>query len=105
MDCPLIDAPLRAATNLTAGPGPRSSPLFRAVFNGVANPGGIQDGPNETRCDWRRPQAMHTGVMTAGVADGSVRSVSATIDIVTFERVCSPADGQVLGAPAGTSNI
>ena len=97
-DCPLLDAPLRNATNLTAGPGPRSSPTFRAVFNGVPNPGGIQDGPTETRCDWRRPQAMHTGVMTTGLADGSVRAVSANIDVVTFERVCVPNDGQVLGS-------
>lgn len=97
-DCPLIDAPYRALTNLTAGPGPRSDPTFRAVFNGVANPGGIQDGPNETRCDWRRPQAMHTGVMTTGVGDGSVRALSANIDIVTFQRVCNPNDGQILGS-------
>ena len=97
-DCPLLDSPLRTAGTLNNGPGPRSSPLFRAVFNGVTNPGGIQSGPTETRCDWRRPQAMHTGVMTTGVADGSVRTLSASIDIVTFERICTPADGEVLGS-------
>jgi prepilin-type N-terminal cleavage/methylation domain-containing protein len=97
-DCPLMDAPYRNPTNLPAGPGNRSDPNFRNPFNGVPNPGGIQDGVRETRCDWRRPQAMHGNVMTAGIADGSVRTVSSSINVVTFERVCLPRDGNVNGA-------
>lgn len=96
-DCPLLDSPLRTAATLNNGPGPRSNPAFRNPFNGVANPGGIQSGPTPTKCDWRRPQAMHTGTMTTGIGDGSVRSLSASIDVTTFARVCLPQDGQVLG--------
>jgi hypothetical protein len=41
---------------------------------------------------------MHTGVMTSGLGDGSVRTISANINVITFQRACSPNDGQVLGA-------
>jgi len=97
-DCPVFNGVLRNPANLAAGPGPRSDLAFRNPFNGVPNPGGIQDGVRETRCDWRRPQAMHGSVMTAGVADGSVRTVSSSINVVTFDRVCLPSDGNVNGA-------
>lgn len=97
-DCPVFDATLRNPANYAAGPGPRSDPNFRNPFNGVPNPGGIQSGTFETGCDWRRPQAMHTGVMISGLADGSVRSVSATINVVTFQLACTPSGGEVLGA-------
>jgi len=97
-DCPVFNATLRNPANFPAGPGPRTAPTFRNPFNGVPNPGGIQSGPiREGGCDWRRPQAMHAGVMMAGVSDGSVRAVSASINSVTFDRVCMPADGNVNG--------
>ena len=97
-DCPVFNATLRNPANLAAGPGPRTNPTFRNPFNGVPNPGGVQSGPiREGGCDWRRPQAMHDGVMTAGLADGSVRTVSASINSVTFDRVSQPADGNVNG--------
>jgi prepilin-type N-terminal cleavage/methylation domain-containing protein len=100
-DCPVLNATLRNPANVNAGPGPRSGPFgttdFRNPFNGVPNPYGIQDGVTETRCDWRRPQAMHNGVMIAGLGDGSVRTISASINVVTFDRTCQPSDGNVLG--------
>jgi hypothetical protein len=97
-DMPVIDSTLRNPANFAAGPGPRSDPNFRNPFNGVPNPGGIQNGTSETGCDWRRPQAMHSGVMITGLADGSVRSLAATMNVITFQRLCSPQDGQVLGS-------
>jgi prepilin-type N-terminal cleavage/methylation domain-containing protein len=97
-DCPVIDATLRNPANYAAGPGPCSDPNFRNPFNGVPNPGGIQSGTFETGCDWRRPQAMHTGVMAASLADGSVRMISASINVTTFQLSCSPSDGNVLGS-------
>ena len=97
-DCPVVNGVLRNTANYAAGPGPRSDIGFRNPFNGVPNPGGIQDGVRESRCDWRRPQAMHGSVMTAGIADGSVRTVSSAINVVTFDRVCLPTDGNVNGA-------
>ncbi len=98
-DCPLFDAVYRVANNTNAGPGPRSDANFRQNWDGgVINPGGIQGNPTPRACDYRRLQAMHNGVMNAGLADGSVRSVAATISAQTWERVCKPDDGQVLGA-------
>jgi prepilin-type N-terminal cleavage/methylation domain-containing protein len=98
-DCPVFNATLRNPANFAAGPGPRTDPTFRNPFNGVPNPGGIQSGPiREGGCDWRRPQAMHEGVMTAGLADGRVRTVSASINSVTFDRICQPTDGNVNGS-------
>jgi prepilin-type N-terminal cleavage/methylation domain-containing protein len=97
-DMPVFNASLRNPANLTAGPGPRTNPVFRNPFNGVPNPGGIQGGSiPEGGCDWRRLQAMHTGVMTAGLADGSVRTVSSSINSITFDRVATPRDGNVNG--------
>ena len=40
---------------------------------------------------------MHTGVMITGMADGSVRAVSANISALTFERVCTKDLGEILG--------
>jgi prepilin-type N-terminal cleavage/methylation domain-containing protein len=97
-DCPVINATLRNPANFAAGPGPRTDPTFRNPFNGVPNPGGIQNGTFETGCDWRRPQAMHNGVMTASLADGSVRMIAANINVTTFNLACTPSDGNVLGS-------
>ncbi len=97
-DCPLLDSVYRATGTTNNGPGPRSDPNFRQNWDGgVVNPGGIQDGPNITKCDYRRLQAMHTGAMTAGLGDGSVRTISSAISALTFLRLCDPKDGQVLG--------
>lgn len=98
-DMPVFNASLRNPANLAAGPGPRTNPVFRNPFNGVPNPGGIQGGViREGGCDWRRLQAMHSGVMTAGLADGSVRTISASINSITFDRVATPRDGNINGA-------
>jgi prepilin-type N-terminal cleavage/methylation domain-containing protein len=97
-DNPLFDQPYRTTSNLNAGPGPRSDPNFRQNWDGgVVNPGGIQGNPRPHECDYRRLQAMHSGVMLAGLADGSVRSVSASISALTWQRVCTPNGGEVLG--------
>jgi hypothetical protein len=98
-DCPLFDHPYRTLANLDAGPGPRSLTNFRQNWDGgVVNPGGIQGSPRPEQCDYRRLQALHSGVMTAGLADGSVRTVSASISALTWERVCTPSGGEVLGS-------
>jgi prepilin-type N-terminal cleavage/methylation domain-containing protein len=97
-DCPLFDHPLRAESNPNGGPGPRTIANFRQNWDGgVVNPGGVQGNAVPLMCDYRRLQALHTGVMTAGLADGSVRSVNATISALTFERVATTNEGEVLG--------
>jgi len=60
------------------------------------NPGGIQGYPRPRQCDYRRMQAMHGNVMTAGLADGSVRSVAANVSANTWQLVCNPKDGLVI---------
>ena len=96
-DCPLFDHPYISATSKDNGPGPRSDPNFRQNRDGVVNPGGIQGGAIPNQCDYRRLQALHTGVMTAGIADGSVRSINANISALTFQRVGTKDEGEVLG--------
>jgi prepilin-type N-terminal cleavage/methylation domain-containing protein len=96
-DNPAFNPPYRTTTNLDAGPGPRSDPNFRQNWNGgVVNPGGIQGNPRPRQCDYRRLQALHTGVMTAGLADGSVRMVRDTIGANTWQIVSYPRDGVVV---------
>ncbi len=97
-DNPAFDTPQRNAT-LNNGPGPRSDPNFRQSWNGgVANPGGIQANVRPRQCDYRRVQALHTGTMLAGLADGSVRSVTGSVSALTWAYACTPANGEVLAS-------
>ncbi len=98
-DCPLFDHPYRNPTNTNGGPGPRSDPNFRQNWDGgVVNPGGIQAGASIRRCDYRRLQALHNGIMHCGLADGSVRAVSGNINALTWARICTSRGGEALGA-------
>jgi len=97
-DCPVFDMPYRMLSNTNAGPGPRSDSNFRQNWDGgVVNPGGIQAGPAPNKCDYRRLQAMHPGIMNVGLADGSVRVISDKIGAVTFQRICTPRGREALG--------
>jgi prepilin-type N-terminal cleavage/methylation domain-containing protein len=97
-DNALFDAPYRTLTNTNAGPGPRSDPNFRQNWDGgVVNPGGIQGGARPHQCDYRRLQALHGNVMIAGLSDGSARTVATNVSALTWQRVCSPIGGEVLG--------
>ena len=92
-DCPVFDAPYRETDNPIRGPGPRSDPAFRDGWNGVKNPGGIQSGARVGSTDYRRLQALHGTVMVGTLADGSVQSISASIDPLVFQHACNPRDG------------
>jgi prepilin-type N-terminal cleavage/methylation domain-containing protein len=93
-----FDQPYRVPSNTNAGPGPRTDPNFRQNWDGgVVNPGGIQGNPRPLQCDYRRLQALHGGVMNAGLADGSVRTVNSTISALTWQAVASPTGGEVIG--------
>jgi prepilin-type N-terminal cleavage/methylation domain-containing protein len=97
-DNPAFNQPYRNAT-LTNGPGPRTDPTFRQNWNGgVPNPGGIQANARPRACDYRRLQAQHSGVMIAGLADGSVRSITSSISALTLLGVGTASGGEVLGA-------
>lgn len=95
-DVPAFDMPPTGANRVY---GPRSDPEFRQNWNGgVVNPGGIQTNPVTTACDYRRLQALHGNVMTAGLLDGSVRQMTASVSARTWQVVCGPADGALAGA-------
>jgi hypothetical protein len=97
-DCPGFDIPYLNPANTNSGPGPRSDSNFRQNWDGgVLNPGGIQASPAIYKCDYRRLQAMHTGVMNAGLVDGSVRVISDRISAVVFQRICTAKGREALG--------
>jgi prepilin-type N-terminal cleavage/methylation domain-containing protein/prepilin-type processing-associated H-X9-DG protein len=94
-DNPVFDSP-------GLGFGPRSDPNFRQNWNGgVLNPGGIQGNVIPFACDYRRLQALHGNVMNAALADGSVRTVGASVSAATWQTVCGPNDGLIPGADWG----
>ncbi|HET6573887.1 MAG TPA: DUF1559 domain-containing protein [Fimbriiglobus sp.] len=96
-DNAMFDAPYRTTSNLNAGPGPRTDPNFRQNWDGgVVNPGGVQAGARPHVCDYRRLQALHGSIMQTGLADGSVRTISASIGALTLQRAATPHGGEVL---------
>ncbi|HJZ91249.1 MAG TPA: DUF1559 domain-containing protein [Gemmataceae bacterium] len=96
-DVAMFDHPYRNPANLNAGPGPRTDPNFRQNWDGgVVNPGGIQGNPRPLQCDYRRLQALHGNVAIAGLADGSVRTVSSSISALTWQRAATPNGGEVV---------
>jgi hypothetical protein len=97
-DNAMFDHPYRTLSNLNAGPGPRTDPNFRQNWDGgVVNPGGIQGSAVPLQCDYRRLQALHGNAMIAGLADGSVRTITSGISALTMQRVATPIGGEVLG--------
>jgi prepilin-type N-terminal cleavage/methylation domain-containing protein len=89
-DNPAFDTPLQDSTHY----GPRSDPNFRQNWNGgVVNPGGFQGNTVPGGCDYRRLNALHGPVMNVGLADGSGRSLSASLSATTWQIVCNPRDG------------
>ena len=57
-----------------------------------------QNNQQQVGCDWRRkPGALHTGTMTTGFADGSVKSISLPINGNVWWNLVQRADGQVVG--------
>jgi prepilin-type N-terminal cleavage/methylation domain-containing protein len=98
-DNPVFDSPTTPPNPCSGGIcGPRSDPNFRQNWNGgVINPGGIQAQPVPGACDYRRLQCLHGSVMNTALADGSVRTVSASISAYTWQAVCGPTDGLIPG--------
>jgi prepilin-type N-terminal cleavage/methylation domain-containing protein len=57
----------------------------------------FQRNPRPNDCDPTLASTGHTGGMAVGLADGSVRFVSAAISGETWWAACTPAGGEVLG--------
>jgi prepilin-type N-terminal cleavage/methylation domain-containing protein len=97
--------------SLGADPSPPKSPWFRtpgvAVSGQPNNPAtgapfqvipkitGQTNDP--TVCDWGRPNSPHSGAMVVALGDASVRNLSRSMSLTTFQRAVTPDDGQVLG--------
>jgi prepilin-type processing-associated H-X9-DG protein len=80
----------------------------RGWFNDIDNLGTNQpfNGQNSypqfittpQTCDYRAPSALHSGVINASMADGSVRTISSGVGKVTWAAAVSPQSGDVLGS-------
>jgi hypothetical protein len=57
----------------------------------------FQMNPTDAQCDPTNTQAQHPGSMTIGLIDGSVRQVTGTLTLTTWQHAQTPADGYVLG--------
>jgi type II secretory pathway pseudopilin PulG len=76
----------KASVDSLVGIGPNSTPIFQPTpFFGP-----------DSKCDPRRPSTAHNGII-AGMADGSVRSVSKDISGVTWWALVTPDGGETLG--------
>jgi len=86
-----------------------TSPTFGAQNDGInqMNCGGalyasgsvgFQAGPSAQACNWYVTQGGHTGTMQACLGDGSVRGMSNSISVGTWNAACNPNDGQALGS-------
>jgi len=69
------------------GPNSKPQPTGQPVTNEDVNV-----------CSGKRTQAIHAGIMTAGFADGSVRSIAQSIDGDTWWSLCTPNQGDIPGA-------
>jgi prepilin-type N-terminal cleavage/methylation domain-containing protein/prepilin-type processing-associated H-X9-DG protein len=61
------------------------------TYNATTNPGG---------CDFYRATSMHTGVMNAVFADGSVHALSSGIQPSIWWALCTPQGGEVINGSA-----
>jgi len=61
----------------------------KTTYNATTNPGG---------CDFYRASSMHTGVMNAVFADGSVHALSASIQPSVWWALCTPQGGETISS-------
>ncbi len=63
----------------------------KTTYNASTNPAG---------CDFYRATSMHTGVMNAVFADGSVHALSSSIQPTVWWALCTPQGGEVINGSA-----
>ncbi len=56
-----------------------------------------QPTPYNSACIWGKPATPHSSALMVAMGDGSVRSVVPSVSALTWNLVCMPNDGQVLG--------
>jgi prepilin-type N-terminal cleavage/methylation domain-containing protein len=97
------DGPAWAWIEPWQGPPSTDVAMFGCPSSGYGscrdyNQGGVafQVAPSLTDCIYTTIQTPHTGSMVVGMADGSMRGVTAAISTRTWEWACYPNDGKVL---------
>jgi prepilin-type N-terminal cleavage/methylation domain-containing protein len=83
--------------------GYNNAVTFGAYFgHKLPNSSGVgvafQVSPTGSACDPDLPQTFYASGILVGLADGSARSVSASISPLTWRQVALPSDGAVLGS-------
>jgi len=58
----------------------------------------VQPNPYASACDKTVAHTAHSGTMQVGLADGSVRGVSAGVTQPTWQAVCTPKSGDLPGS-------
>jgi prepilin-type N-terminal cleavage/methylation domain-containing protein/prepilin-type processing-associated H-X9-DG protein len=71
-----------------------ATPNWKYVAAGQGNPGWGHDGGLGVI----PPRSKHTGGVNVGLADGSVRFIADTVNLLTFQQLGHATDGQVLGS-------
>jgi prepilin-type N-terminal cleavage/methylation domain-containing protein len=61
---------------------------------GLLNPSTFQIRPTQATCNFQVPSGGHTGVLMAGLADGSVRVISQGMSTIAFSLALVPNDGR-----------
>jgi prepilin-type N-terminal cleavage/methylation domain-containing protein len=75
------------------------NPWWEPRFNSWANRGAkFQVQPISSQCDASRPQQIHTGGMQVMLMDGSVRNVSSSVSLGTWQAALTPNGGDQLGS-------
>jgi hypothetical protein len=74
------------------------APVYNILPNGIVTTAATpQVAPNyQVNCDPTRPSGAHSGVILAGMGDGSVRGVSGAVSPLTWLLANAPNDGLVL---------
>ena len=101
--------PAWAWNTILNGGDPWSSPTFGAAEAGIWQMnadgarftyGGLpfQAGPSPVACNWYVTQGGHDGTMQVCLGDASVRGVSSSMSVTTWDRACRPGDGAVLNS-------
>jgi len=65
------------------------------IFAG--GPAPFQTAPSAANCNWYVLQGGHSTTMQVGLGDGSVRGVTPSMSLITFNQACYPKDGYSLG--------
>jgi prepilin-type N-terminal cleavage/methylation domain-containing protein len=87
--------------NLYYGAGSIWTASWAMDYSTTASPNSglpFQTTPAAGVCNYTITQSPHSGVMIAGLGDGSVRAVTSSIATSTWYYACHPRDGNVPGA-------